>query len=102
MKCVLQVVSHRDGRRMQSVTMTRSEFAGVLRRCLEDAPQLADSYVLVLADDVKGDGNVEDFRLCHAPMMRVSTFIDHFGDTDHVPAASRPIEPATLYGHPGG
>jgi len=102
MNCIFQLVRPDDGTRLPAVTLTRSEYARVLKDCVRDAPQLLDCYVLVLA--VVDDKDTE-FKLCTAPMLRVESFINLFGEADNVqdvPPAARGIGSGSLYQHAEG
>jgi hypothetical protein len=59
--------------------MYRDEFAAMLRKALEEMPELATNMVLVLADDVREGEHDGEFRLCCAPMMRVESFVQRYG-----------------------
>lgn len=102
MNAIFQLVRSGDGSRFPAITLSRTEYARVLRDAVRDAPGMNDYLVLVLADDVNESG---EFRMCTAPMMRVETFINLFGDNadvQDVPPAARGLGSGSLYQHAEG
>lgn len=77
MKIVAQLIDKKTGQRSRPVAKTREEFANALRDLFIDDRD--NAYVLVLADDSVSAGSL-DFAL--APLMTVSTFIEHFATKD--------------------
>lgn len=102
MNCVFQLVRSGDGSRLPPITLSRSEYARVLRDCVRDAPGMLDYLVLVLVEDITEEGH---FRVSAAPMLRVESFINLFGDSENVkdvsPAAGG-FGSGSLYQHAEG
>jgi len=102
MNCVFQLVRSKDGSRLPPITLSRSEFARVLKDGVRDAPGMAEYLVLVLVEDITEDGQ---FRVSAAPMLRVDSFINLFGEADNVqdvPSAAGGLGAGSLYQHPEG
>lgn len=73
---IYQLVNHEDGTRSEVLTAPGlSELAQSLRNVTLDRPVMVDFYVLVLMEDVAGT-----LSPSRAPMMRVSTVIEIYGD----------------------
>lgn len=78
MNVVAQLIDQKTGQRTPPVSRTREDLAVALKTLYN--AQLADkTYVLILADDSVEPGSL-DFAL--APLMTVSTFIEHFAPKD--------------------
>lgn len=73
MKRVFQLVSSEDGVRSPPFVSSREDLAAILQKDVEGVTQ-AD-LVLVLGDL----DDQEQFTFVFAPLMRVDTFISHFG-----------------------
>lgn len=72
MKIICQLIELSTGRRSETMTATREEFAQHLR----DTEIQTDAGVLVLMEH-GGDGCEWEFS--HAPFMNVQTFCNYFG-----------------------
>lgn len=78
MKCFFQLIETATGYRSSPVGFLRDEFANTLKKQLETNPALADDIVLVLVDDA----DATDWEFSTAPLMKVSTFVEHFATTE--------------------
>lgn len=102
MNCIFQLVRSGDGSRLPPITLSRAEFARALEGGVRDAPGMADYLVLVLVEDIQTDGN---FRVSAAPMLRVDSFIQLFGEShnvEDVSSAARSVGAGSLYQHAEG
>lgn len=73
---IYQVVNSTDGTRSEAFSApSLSSMASSLAKTVADRPAVAEFYVLVLLEDADSVPFVS-----RAPMMRVQTVIDNFGD----------------------
>jgi len=75
MKCFFQLIDKKTGTRSPAVSSTRNEFAASLQKAYPHDPD--DAYVLVLVDNMQMDVESE-WNFSRAPLMTVSTFVQHF------------------------
>lgn len=80
MKCFFQLVESSTGRRTPAFSDTRDNFA---RRLKESYPVTDRDtvYVLVIVEDA--DAADGQWQFSQAPMMTVSSFINHFEVVSH-------------------
>lgn len=75
MKCFFQLIRPSDGVRSGAIGESREAFAEILLKRAVENPETMNDLVLVLVEDVAA----ENWQFSSAPVMKVETFIAHYG-----------------------
>lgn len=76
MRCVFQLIRSDNGKRSPPGAFPREEYAQLLRNWVKDDTISTQDFVLVLLEDRE-----DEWHASFAPIMRVDTFINHFGES---------------------